>query len=135
MNNAKNARLRVIKGLDTASVLGVLVEDHGFEAVLDSLMDIADDNKAVDVDSPDKVREYFQDTYGLNFNLKDEKDIDTLTLARDILGTWGKVYASCDWTTARIAKARGVKDHTVNVEAGKARSALRNELNGTTNNA
>ena len=86
MNNAKNARLRVIKGLDPASVLGVLVEDHGFEAVLDSLMDIADDNKAVDVDSPDKVREYLQDTYGLNFNLKDEKDIDTLTLARDILG-------------------------------------------------
>ena len=98
-------------------------------------MDIADGNKAVDVDSPDKVRKYLQDAYGLNFNLKGEKDIDTLTLARDILGTWGKVYASCDWTTARIAKARGIKDHSVNVEAAKARTALRNELNGTTNNA
>lgn len=131
-DNPRNARIRLLKTVDPQKVIAMLVEEHGVDFVIDSALDLEDQDKAIDLSTPEKVREYLHNSYGFSFDL-DGNDEDILNMARDIYGSWRMVYAACPWEYSRIAAVRKCKTDSVSMEASKARTEIRNSQESTIN--
>ncbi len=131
-NTPSNARLRVLKTVDPRQVIAMLIEEHGFDYILDSVLDQEDAGKGVDLSTVDACRKHLQRSSGFDFDIEGS-DEEILEIARGIFGTWRVVYAACPWPLERIAAVRDCEPRSVYQEATKARTLLRNSEGITTN--
>lgn len=128
-----NARLRVLKTVDPQQVIAMLIEENGFDYILDSVLDLEDTSKGVDLSTVESVGKHLRRSSGFDFSIEGT-DEEIFEMARGIYGSWRLVYAACPWSYDRMAETRGIKRESITMEASKARTEVRNS-EGTTTNA
>ena len=132
-----NARLRVLKTVDPQQVIAMLIEENGFDYILDSVLDLEDTSKGVDLSTVESVGKHLRRSSGfvtLQAMGQTPSDEEIFEMARGIYGSWRLVYAACPWNYDRMAETRGIKRESITMEASKARTEVRNS-EGTTTNA
>ena len=132
-DNPRNARIRLLKTVDPQQVIAMLVEEHGVDFVIDSALYLEDQDKAIDLSTSEKIREYLKSMYGFDFDGHEGTDEEILGMAREAYGSWDLTYTACPWNASRIAEVRGIKKTSVETQVYQCRSQIRNSNGGTIN--